>query len=182
MIENWPKGGHYRVIVADPPWQYAVWSGDKGMRTAESFYATMSAADLKALPVISLAHPQGCALFLWSTGPCIPEAITLMASWGFQYKTVAFVWEKRTKNDKQAFGMCHYTRPAYEYVLLGTRGKIAVQDHGVRQSLSAGLREHSRKPDELYALVERLVPGPYLELFARQSWPSWDRWGLEAPV
>ena len=111
----------YSVILADPPWQYRAWKGDRGMRTAESFYPTMSAAELHALrPRIDEWAERDCALFLWIRARDVPQVIM------------------------------------------------------------APPREHSRKPDEQYARIERLYGGPYLELFARHRRDGWDVWGDEA--
>jgi hypothetical protein len=88
----------YAVILADPPWRYRAWKGDRGMRTAESFYPTMTAADLHALrPRIDEWAERDCALFLWETPPALPEAMELVAAWGFIYTTFGFTWIKITK-------------------------------------------------------------------------------------
>ncbi|MGQ0443623.1 MAG: MT-A70 family methyltransferase [Beijerinckiaceae bacterium] len=159
----------YSVILADPPWQYRAWKGDRGMRTAESFYPTMSPEELHALcPRIDQWAARDCALFLWATPPADKEAHRLLDAWGFTYKTFAFTWIKTTKNGGLFFGMGHYTRANAEMCLLATRGKPKVQARDVRQVIMAPRREHSRKPDEQYARIERLYSGPYLELFARQ--------------
>jgi N6-adenosine-specific RNA methylase IME4 len=174
----------YPVILADPPWRYRVWSGNHGRRTAESFYPTMSCAEICALRThMDRWAAKDCALFLWATAPClITEAPRVIEAWGFTHKTIGFTWVKMNKkNGKPSTGMGHYTRANAEICLLATRGKPRVKDHGVNQVIVAPPREHSRKPDEQYPRIMRLFEGPYLELFARARWPSWEVWGLEAP-
>jgi N6-adenosine-specific RNA methylase IME4 len=177
----------YPVILADPPWRYRVWSGDRGRRTAESFYPTMSSAELCAMgPRVDLWAAGDCALFLRATAPClITEAPRVIEAWGFTYKTVAFTWVKMNKNGKPFTDMGYYTRANAEFCLLATRGKPRVKVHGINQVVLAPRREHSRKPDEQYPRIMQLFEGPYLELFARARWPGWDAWGdevTEAPA
>jgi N6-adenosine-specific RNA methylase IME4 len=153
------------------------------MRTAESFYPTMTAADLHALrPCIDEWAARDCALFLWATPPALPEAMELVGAWGFNYTTFGFAWIKTTKAGKPKIGMGWHTRANAEVCLLAKRGKPAVRARDVRQVIEAPPREHSRKPDEQYARIERLYDGPYLELFARHRRDGWDVWGDEAPV
>lgn len=153
------------------------------MRTAESFYPTMSPRELHALrPCIDGWAARDCALFLWATPPALPEALQLVSAWGFSYKTFGFTWIKTTKNGGLFFGMGHYTRSNAEVCFLATRGKPKVQARDVPQVIMAPRREHSRKPDEQYERIERLYGGPYLELFARQRREGWDVWGDEAPA
>jgi N6-adenosine-specific RNA methylase IME4 len=170
----------YRVLLADPPWQYRVWKGDHGRRTAESFYPTLSLTELRTVPAGQWAV-EDCALFLWVTSPCLPEGLEVMKAWGFEYKTVVFVWSKLTRTGKPFFGMGHYTHADTELCPLGIRGSMPVRVRNVRQTIQAPVRDHSRKPDEQYARIMALYDGPYLELFARQRWPGWDAWGDEAP-
>jgi N6-adenosine-specific RNA methylase IME4 len=165
----------FDVIVADPPWRYE----QKHARPLP--YGTMSPEELKSLPVKAA---KNALLFMWATGPHIPQAIEVMESWGFSYVTVAFVWKKTARNGKLVCGMGFYTRSCCEYVLLGRRGKGVsswIQDHSVNQMIEAHKREHSRKPDEFWQCVERLLgPSPGLrkiELFARERRPGWFAWG-----
>src|SRR3990167_4670681 len=106
----------YPVILADPPWAYKVWSGDKGMRTAESFYRTLSIQDICSLSVSRLAA-KDAALFLWVTAPCLPWGVQVVESWGFRYISAAFVWVKTTKDGRPATGLGHYTRSNAEFCL-----------------------------------------------------------------
>jgi len=144
----------------------------------------MSFDALKALDVTQYAN-KDCVLFLWAVDPMLPQALELMASWGFQFKTVAFNWiktkkhsEGKTISENPFFtGMGYWTRANAELCLLGTRGKPKRLAKDVRRLLPAERREHSRKPDEIYERIERLVPGPYLELFARRERPGWTSIG-----
>ena len=132
----------------------------------------MPLAEIEALPVGDLAVPD-CALFLWAVAPLLPEALHVMTAWGFQYKTIAFTWAKTTRDGRPAIGMGYWTRAGAEVCLLGVRGRPKRLDRGVRQLIVEPRREHSRKPDRVAADVERLVGGPYLELFARTRRPGW---------
>ena len=185
----------YRVIYADPPWQFKVWSdrGDKRNGIAEAHYRTMPIEKLCALPVSTLATSD-CALFMWATWPTLPDALRLGAAWGFEYKTCAFCWLKRTPNGNSwHVGMGYWTRANSEPCLLFTRGAPKRKSKGVRQLIAdVGQQElfppivepltiHSAKPFEAYRRIEALLDGPYLELFARNAWPGWDCWGNEAP-
>ena len=140
----------YNIIYADPPWQYKAWSGDKGKRTAESFYRTMKKEDIQSLPVEEIAD-KNAVLFLWVTAPCLEEGIELLKKWGFTYKTIAFTWIKKNKKQDTLFwGMGHYTRANAEFCLLGTRGKaLKRQSHSVHSVVMSKIREHSRKPEEV---------------------------------
>lgn len=168
----------YAVILADPPWKYRAWKGDRGRRTAESFYRTMSTADLHAMrPRIDEWAAQDCALFLWATPPALPEALELVGAWGFLYTTFGFTWIKTTKTGKPRMGMGWHTRACAEVCLLAKRGKPKIQARDVPQVIMAPRRDHSHKPDEQYGRIERLYGGPYLELFARQRHDGWAAWG-----
>lgn len=182
------SGQRYDVILADPPWAFSAWSG-KDSRTADAHYRTMTVEEICALDGWLSGHTRPVsALFLWATCSGLPDAFRVMASWGYTFKTVAFVWVKlnrkplddrelhyavaRLPADKldrnlityrrQAYGlhtgMGHYTRAGAELLLLGTRGRLKRHDAGVHQVVHAPLREHSQKPDEVYGLIERLYP------------------------
>jgi N6-adenosine-specific RNA methylase IME4 len=173
---------HFAVILADPPWPFKTWSPKGQGRSGEAHYATLSHADLEALPIGELAADDA-VLFMWIVQTRIPEAVRLFEAWGFKLKSVAFAWFKG--DGQQLFpddppmqmGMGKWTRAGFEQCWLGTRGKRLNAD--VRQVLVEKRREHSRKPDGIQERIERLVTGPYLELFARQSRPGWTTWGNE---
>jgi N6-adenosine-specific RNA methylase IME4 len=170
-----PKG-KYAVIYADPPWRFDIWTGEGKDRAAENHYPTMTLEEIEALPVASLAADD-CALFLWTCMPTLRKAFDVIEAWGFEYKTCAFVWVKRTKDGKPATGMGYWTRANAEICLLATRGSPHRLNADVHQVVMAPRREHSRKPDEVAARIERLVTGPYLELFARRPRDGWSVWG-----
>lgn len=162
----------YGAILSDPPWAFLTY-GKKHTtphRGANDHYAVVSTDDLAKLAVEPMAA-KDCALFMWAVDSHLPDAIALAAAWGFQYKTIAFVWSKGR------IGMGYWTRKQAEVCLLFTRGKPRRLSKSVRQIIEEPRREHSRKPDETYKRIEALVDGPYLEMFARQRWPGWDAWG-----
>lgn len=182
---HFPARGKYGAIYADPPWLFRNWSAKGTGRNAVSHYDCLDPACLASLPVSDLAM-QDCALFLWVTDPLLPRAIELIQAWGFEYKTVGFYWVKlnaKAKHDADYFtGMGYWTRANPEQCLLATRGKPIRQAKDVRRLVVEGRREHSRKPDCVRERIERLVNGPYLELFARETKPGWDCWGNQAQL
>ena len=175
-----PSDRKYSVIYADPPWSFDVWSGEGKDRSAENHYPTMTQAEIEALPVGALAADD-CALFMWAVMPQLPEALRVIEAWGFDYKTCAFVWVKQTQDEERfATGMGYWTRANAEVCLLATRGSPARLNADVHQVVLAPRSEHSRKPEEVAARIERLVPGPYIELFARRPREGWEAWGNQA--
>jgi site-specific DNA-methyltransferase (adenine-specific) len=189
----------YSVIYADPPWSYRQHgTGPKSRGNAAQHYHTMSTEDICALPIRQIMrlpgyrHPfpnagggQGCALFMWATFPQIADALRVMETWGFTYKTAAFVWVKKNrKSDTPFWGMGAYTRANAEICLLGVtpdfRASEQIKSHAVHQIIEAPVMEHSIKPDETRRrIVELLGDVPRIELFARQRVPGWDAWGDE---
>jgi N6-adenosine-specific RNA methylase IME4 len=169
----------YDVILADPPWTFSVWNAEKSDRHASHKYALMDVKDICELPVIGIAE-ENCALFIWATWPNIQDAFAVITKWGFKYRTLAWIWIKTTKNNGLATGMGYYTRANSEPCLLAVKGRMSVAAHDVLAVISSPRREHSQKPDEQYAKIERLYPNKnYLELFARQKRPGWNSWGNE---
>jgi N6-adenosine-specific RNA methylase IME4 len=169
----------YGVILADPPWRFEPYSRITGMdRAAENHYPTSALEEIKALDVASIAAPD-CVLFLWATWPMLPQAFEVMAAWGFTFKTGA-PWVK------DRIGTGYWFRNQSELLLLGTRGHIPAPAPGTQWPglISAPVREHSRKPDQVYELIEAYFPTlPKIELHARSATlrPGWDMWRLEAP-
>ena len=178
------KQGHYGAILADPPWPFATWSHKGQGRSGEAHYVTLTHPDIEALPVADLAAPH-CVLFLWVVQTQIPQAECLVRAWGFTLKSVAFAWVKGSSlplfpdDVATQMGMGMWTRAEFEQCWLATRGAPKRLDKGVRQVLIDKRREHSRKPDCVHERIERLVAGPYCELFARTRRPGWDSWGNE---
>lgn len=176
---------HFGAILADPPWHFDVWAKGSA-RNASSKYQTMNANEIAEMPINELAADD-CALFMWMVWPRLREAVEVLKSWGFAYKTCAFNWIKANtqqidmfRDDADPFvGMGYWTRANSEACLLATRGKPKRLNADVRQGIIAPRREHSRKPDGIHERIERLVAGPYLELFARSTRPGWTSWGNE---
>lgn len=188
--------GHYRAILADPPWHFRArtalqMSNWTSRRDAEKHYDVMGVDDIAAMPVRELAA-KDAHLFLWVTGPCLRQAFEVMEAWGFRYSAVAFTWIKlRRAHDPMQLrvtssidrdfhcGLGLTTRKNAEFVLLGRRGNAKRESKSVRELILAPVREHSRKPEEIYHRIREYCVGPYLELFARQERPGWDCWGNE---
>lgn len=178
--------GHYRAIYADPPWHFEVWSltGRSDVRHPSRHYRTMPIEDIYALPVKDLAAPD-CVLFMWVIWPMLEHGLKAIGSWGFKYKTCGFAWMKANGRQIELFEdeitpdmlTGYWTRANSEVCLLATRGQPKRVNADVRQGIIEPRREHSRKPDAIYDRIERLVAGPYLELFARTDRPGWDAWG-----
>jgi len=170
-----PSDRRYAVLYADPPWHFEVYNEESGIeRAAGNHYPTMSLEDICALPVLSLATPAA-ALFMWTTVPHLRESFQVLDAWGFEYKT-NIVWVK----DK--IGLGYFVRNQHELLLIATRGDMPTPLSANRPSsvITAPRREHSRKPDEAYALIERMYPElPRIELFARQTRLGWAAWGNE---
>jgi len=167
----------YQIIYADPPWKFN-FRNRKGLSTdaKNNLYNTMSADDIMSLPVNTIANDNSM-LFLWVMNSEIPLALDVMRAWGFNYITVAFTWVKTTKNTYH-FGGGNWTRSNPEQCLLGKKGKISRLSASVRNLIISPLREHSCKPDEVRDRIVQLMGDiPRIELFARQSTPSWDSLG-----
>lgn len=169
----------FNVIYADPAWQY----NNTGLNgAAEHHYGTMPVEDIYNLPRnINLCVADDAVLFLWATNPLLLEALECVRRWGFAYKT-NLVWVK-TELDKPGVGW--YVRGRHELLLIATRGSFTPLDEHlsppIGSVLEAPIQEHSRKPDAVYAIIERLYPGcNYVELFARRAREGWAAWGDEA--
>lgn len=170
----------YSVIYADPPWKFTTYS-DKGKgRSAEAWYDCLTLDEIKNIPVKQWAA-HDCVLLMWVTDPFLFKSKEVLDAWGFEYKTVGFVWAKTNELNKEFFmGTGYWTRANPEHCLLATRGHPKRVNSDVRELVISPRREHSRKPDEMYSLIERLCAGPYLELFARNMRDGWDCLGKEA--
>lgn len=168
-------GKKYKVIYADPPWQYKVYSPKGEGRSAETHYHTMNIHDIRSLPVTDIAADD-CILFLWVTFPCLLDGISVMESWGFAYKTCGFNWVKRNKKSDSFFlGLGFWTRSNSEICLLGTKGRPKRVSKAVAQVCDARIMEHSKKPDEIRDRIVQLCGDiPRIELFARERYEGWD--------
>lgn len=179
------------AILADPPWHFVARS-DKGEgRSASTHYTTDRRwKDILELPVKDLIAPDA-TLFMWMVDWCPKLALDVIEAWGFAHKTTAFTWVKLIENHDGKpraevigdgdfhFGMGYWTRANPEDCWLATHGSPKRINADVRQLIVAPVMEHSRKPDDIHARIERLVAGPYLELYARRERPGWVTWGNE---
>lgn len=170
----------YQIIYADPPWSYndKASAGERGACYKYSVLDTKAVCDL---PVSEIAD-EDWVLFLWSTFPMLPDALQVMKSWGFTYKTVAFVWVKSNKksNTDFFFGMGNWTRANAEIVLLGIKGKPKRVSASVRQIIRVPIMRHSQKPNEVRDRIVALLGDiRRIELFARDRVVGWDVWGNE---
>lgn len=199
--------GKFGCILADPPWRFATFSpkgrgrSPDGFLTAEQMrnlsrqnnperhYATMSIDEIKGMPVADVAG-KDCLLMMWAVDPLLPQALEVGKAWGFTFKTVGFVWAKERRTTSRRgddmehshhkqfpMGTGYWTRANPELCLLFTKGRPKRLSAAVRKLLIAPRREHSRKPDQQYEAIERLVAGPYLELFSRSEREGWSSWG-----
>ena len=173
----------FGTILVDPPWQFQNRTGKVAPEHKRlSRYPTLTLEDIKALPVAEAAD-EVCHLYLWVPNALLPLGIEVMQAWGFQYKS-NIVWHKiRKDGGSDGRGVGFYFRNVTELMLFGTRGKNARTLQPGRTQvnyLSSRKREHSRKPDEQYPIVEACSRGPYLELFARGEREGWVSWGNQA--
>jgi len=179
----------YGVIYANPPWNFRNFSEKGTGRNAVSHYDCMTFDQIAALEPQRLAG-KDCVLFLWATDPLLDKAFELIEAWGLKHKTVGFYWAKTNKRaNMQALspddfftGLGYWSRANVEQCLLATRGAPHRLAKDVRRLVLAPRREHSRKPDEVRARIERLVQGPYLEMCSRESHVGWDAWGDQAAL
>ncbi|HXR95885.1 MAG TPA: MT-A70 family methyltransferase [Rhizomicrobium sp.] len=177
------RGKRFSTILADPPWQFQNKTGKVAPEHRRlSRYRTLSLAEISALPVADVVETTA-HLYLWVPNALLPEGIAVMQAWGFKYKS-NIIWHKvRKDGGSDGRGVGFYFRNVSEMILFGVRGKNArTLAPGRRQVnyIASRKREHSRKPDELYPIIEACSPGPYLELFARGIQPGWHGWGNQA--
>jgi N6-adenosine-specific RNA methylase IME4 len=180
---NFAGGRRFSTILADPPWQFKNRTGKiapEHKRLAR--YGTMTLDDIKGLPVSDIAEDTS-HLYLWVPNALLPDGIAVLQAWGFQYKS-NLVWHKiRKDGGSDGRGVGFYFRNVTELILFGVRGKNARTLKPGRTQvnyLSSRKREHSRKPDEQYELIEACSPGPFIELFARGDRKKWVGWGNQA--
>jgi N6-adenosine-specific RNA methylase IME4 len=172
----------YGTILADPPWQFHNRTGKVAPEHRRlSRYTTLALQEIKEIPVW-LVSREPSHLYLWVPNAMLREGLSVMSAWGYEYKT-NIIWHKiRKDGEPDGRGVGFYFRNTTEMILFGVRGKLRTLGRGRTQVnvLKTQKREHSRKPDELYEIIEACSPGPYLELFARGPRPGWDQWGDEA--
>ena len=174
----------FGVILADLQWRFANRTGKVAPEHQRLMrYPTMALEEIQALPVAQVAS-QRSHLYLWVPNALLAAGLSVMQSWGFTYKT-NIVWVKvRKDGGPDGRGVGFYYRNVTELCLFGTRGSLRTLPPARRQVniLPTRKREHSRKPDELYDVIEQCSPGPYLELFARYRRPGWMQWGNQLEV
>lgn len=173
----------FRTILADPPWQFQNRTGKVAPEHRRlSRYATMDLDEICQLPVANAAASTA-HLYLWVPNALLPEGLRVMQAWGFSYKS-NIIWHKiRKDGGSDGRGVGFYFRNVTEILLFGVCGKNArTLDAGRRQvnMIETRKREHSRKPDEQYSLIESCSSGPYLEMFARGTRKNWTYWGNQA--
>lgn len=173
----------FATIMADPPWQFVNRTGKVAPEHRRlNRYGTMTLPEIMALPVAEAAAPTA-HLYLWVPNALLPEGLEVMRAWGFNYKS-NIIWHKvRKDGGSDGRGVGFYFRNVTEVILFGVRGKNArTLDPGRTQVnyLATRKREHSRKPDEQYPLIESCSPGPYLEMFGRGIRNGWSTWGNQA--
>lgn len=164
----------YKTIMADPPWDIGQKNGGKNKRRglgAERHYSLMTLDEIKAMPISELvAEDAHC--WLWVTNATLCHGYEVLEAWGFTPRS-ALTW------CKPRLGLGNYLRNSTEHLLLGTRGRAPVNYKGQPTWMFAPLQEHSHKPEEQFAVIERISLPPYLELFARRPHSHWDAWGNE---
>lgn len=173
--------GPYATILADPPWQFQNRTGKMAPEHRRLLrYPTMPLPDILALPVAPLAAANS-HLYLWVPNALLQEGLQVMQAWGFTYKSNLVWYKVRRDGGPDGRGVGFYFRNVTELLLFGVRGGMRTLPPGRTQVnlLATRKREHSRKPDEIYDLIEACSPGPFLELFARFPRPGWQQWGNE---
>lgn len=175
-------GRKFSTVLADPPWQFLNRTGKMAPEHKRlNRYETLKTSEICSIPV-SLACEDPAHLYLWVPNALLPDGLDVMKAWGFTYKA-NIVWHKvRKDGGPDGRGVGFYFRNTTELVLFGVRGKMRTLSPGRRQVniLRTMKQEHSRKPLELYSVIEACSPGPYLELFARGTRPTWTAFGNEA--
>ncbi len=177
------KGKRFSTLLADPPWQFQNRTGKMAPEHKRlNRYATMKHDEINALP-ISDVLADTAHLYLWVPNALLPEGIETLRAWGFQYKS-NIVWHKvRKDGGPDGRGVGFYFRNTTGLLLFGVRGKNARTLAPGRSQVNiirTMKREHSRKPDEIYPIIEKCSPGPYLELFARGPRARWSVWGNQS--
>jgi N6-adenosine-specific RNA methylase IME4 len=173
------RGRPFGAILIDPPWRFMNRTGKvapehKRLRR----YETMSFEEIAALPVGEIAAEKS-HVYLWCPNALLAEGLGVMKAWGFKYKTNLVWYKVRKDGGPDGRGVGFYFRNVTELLLFGVKGSFRTLAPGRRQVniLISRKEEHSRKPDDVYQLIERCSPGPYVELFARQRLPGWVQWG-----
>ena len=176
--------GPFGTILADPPWRFTNRTGKMAPEHKRlARYTTMTLQEIMALPVAQIMLPAS-HLYLWVPNALLGDGLAVMQQWGFTYKTTLVWYKVRKDGGPDRRGVGFYFRNVTELVLFGVRGRLRTLAPGRRQEniIVSQKREHSRKPEVLYSIIEQCSPGPYLELFARHRRPGWTQWGDEADL
>jgi N6-adenosine-specific RNA methylase IME4 len=173
--------GKFGTILADPPWKFQNRTGKMAPEHKRLYrYDTMSNEDILAMPIEEVALPQS-HLYLWVPNALVENGLQVMRAWGFEYKTMLIWYKIRKDGGPDRRGVGFYFRNVTEIILFGVRGSLRTGQQGRKQEniILSQKRGHSRKPDEIFPIIEGCSPGPYLELFARQKRKGWEAWGNE---
>ena len=175
----------YNIVYADPPWSFSSKElqkyNNKRFTSMDKHYPTQSKKWIKELNVKDITYKDSC-IFLWVTDSHLKEGIEVIESWGFKYITIAFIWEKVTKNGITCANLGSWTMKNYEICLFGTKGKMLQHKkcNNIYQKVVAERTKHSKKPQEVRDNIVKIFPDlPRIELFARQKTDGWDVWGNE---
>lgn len=183
QILNIAKDTKFRTVLADPPWQFENRTGKMAPEHKRlNRYATMKLEEIASLPVADVLE-ETAHLYLWVPNALMPEGLEVLKAWGFTYKTNLIWYKIRKDGGPDGRGVGFYFRNVTEMILFGVKGKnVRTLAPGRSQVniIRSQKQEHSRKPDELYDIIERCSPGPYLEMFARGIRPGWVSWGDQA--
>jgi len=193
LVMQLGHGKKYNIIYADPPWKY----NSRGMyqetypkrkqtrkpQNVSEKYNTLTTKEIGELNVRQIAEPNA-ALFMWTTDSHLEEALAVIKLWGFKYRSIAFIWVKRSSRGKLCANVGAWTMKNAEICLIATKGNMAKHKiaNNVYQIIDAERTEHSRKPDEARARIEKIFGNlPRIELFARRKTDGWDAWGDQVP-
>jgi N6-adenosine-specific RNA methylase IME4 len=177
MLRDLPR--HFGTILMDPPWRFLNRTGKVAPEHRRLHrYPTMSAEEIADLPVGRLALPNA-HLYLWCPNALLLEGLTIMAAWGFKYKTNIVWFKVRKDGGPDGRGVGFYFRNVTELLLFGVKGHLRTRQPGRTQTniIMSRKQEHSRKPETAYQIIRECSPGPYIELFARERVKGWTQWG-----
>jgi len=175
-------GEPFQTVLADPPWRFQNRTGKVAPEHKRlSRYDTMTWKDIAALPVADLTAKEAHC-YLWVPNALLDEGLKVLEAWGFTYKSNLVWYKTRKDGGPDGRGVGFYFRNVTELILFGVKGRLRTLPPGRSQVnlLATRKREHSRKPDEIFPLIESCSPGPFLELFARYPQPGWTVWGDES--
>lgn len=187
LFDNWPFRGlephAYDLIMADPPWLYKLFSEKGENKSAQKHYRCLPLDEIKRFPVADLAA-KDCLLMMWGTNPMLLQQLEVLPAWGFEYVSL-LTWNKITNNpDKrvQFFGTGYVLRSSSEQIIIAKRGKPKTTK-SVRSSFDGVVRQHSEKPEEAFAVAEKLMPrARRAELFSRTNRDGWESWGDQVGI